>query len=220
MALQFQDVLNWLSSLSLQYGYFGVFLVSLFGAASIFIPVPDSAIIFAIAGSGLFSPLLIAIAATVGGTVGEFSGYLLGFGGRKPIKKRFEKNMDFFDRLFKKYGSFVIFIFALTPLPDDLIFIPLGVIRYNALKAFISGFAGKFILNLGIAYGGLFFVDFIGDAVGLTNDWISVLISTILGIAVFVLMLKIDWQRYFGKYLAKPTGNNDQVEINTEPEQP
>jgi len=89
--LQFQDILNWLSSLSIQYGYFGIFGVSLLGAASVFFPVPDSAIIFALAGSGLFNPLLITVAATIGGTVGEFSGYLLGFSGRKTIKKRYGK---------------------------------------------------------------------------------------------------------------------------------
>ncbi len=56
-------------------------------------------------------------------------------------------------------------------------------------------------MNLIIVYGGLFFVYFIGDAIGITNDWLPAVISTILGIVVFVLMLKIDWQKYFGKYL-------------------
>ncbi len=94
-------------------------------------------------------------------------------------------------------------------MPDDLIFIPLGVMRYSLPKAFISGFIGKFILNTAIAYGGLFFVDFIGDSVGLTNDWLSVVISTIIGIVVFVLMLKIDWQKYFGRYLGKLLTDSD-----------
>jgi membrane protein YqaA with SNARE-associated domain len=201
--LQFQDIFNWLSSLSIQYGYFGIFVVSLLGAASIFFPVPDSAIIFALGGSALFNPLLITVAATIGGTFGEFSGYLLGFGGRKTIKGRYGKNINFFDQLFKKYGSLAIFIFALTPLPDDLIFIPVGVMRYSVVKAFIPAFIGKFILNLLIVYSGLFFVDFIGDAVGITNDWLPAVISTILGIVVFILMLKIDWQKYLGKYFVE-----------------
>jgi membrane protein YqaA with SNARE-associated domain len=173
-----------------------------------FFPVPDSAIIFALAGSGLFNPLLITVAATIGGAVGEFSGYLLGFSGRKTIKKRYGKNINFFDQLFKKYGSLVIFIFALTPLPDDLIFIPLGVMRYSIVKAFIPAFIGKFILNLIIVYSGVFFVDFIGDAVGITSDWLPVAISTILGIFVFILMLKFDWQKYFGKYFTNSAKND------------
>jgi len=147
--------------------------------------------------------LSITVAATLGGTVGEFSGYLFGLGGRKAIKKRFGKNIDFFDKLFRRYGSLAIFIFALTPLPDDLVFIPLGVMRYNALKAFIPAFIGKFILNLIIVYSGLFFVDFVADTVGITNDWVSVMINGILGIVVFILMLKIDWQKYLGRYLAR-----------------
>jgi membrane protein DedA with SNARE-associated domain len=172
--------------------------MSLLGATSIFFPFPDSSIIFALGGSGLFNPLLISVAATIGGTVGEFSGYLLGFSGRKAIKKRYGKNIDFFGRLFKKFGSLAVFIFALTPLPDDLIFIPLGVMRYNVVKVFIPAFIGKFILNLVIVYSGLFFVDSIGDVVGITNDWLLVVISTILSIIVFILMLKIDWKKIFG----------------------
>jgi membrane protein DedA with SNARE-associated domain len=182
--------------------------VSLLGAASVFFPVPDSAIIFALAGSGLFNPLLITVAATIGGTVGEFSGYLLGFSGRKTIKKRYGKNINFFDQLFKKYGSLAIFIFALTPLPDDLIFIPLGVMRYSVVKAFIPAFIGKFILNLIIVYSGVFLVDVIGDAVGITTDWLPVVISTILGVVVFIFMLKFDWQKYLGKYFTNSAKND------------
>jgi membrane protein YqaA with SNARE-associated domain len=208
--LQVQDIFSWLSSLSVQYGYFGIFLVSLLGAASVFFPVPDSAIIFALAGLSLFNPLLITVAATIGGTIGEFSGYLLGFGGRKTINKHYGKNIDFFNKLFIKYGSLAIFIFALTPLPDDLVFIPLGVMRYNVAKAIIPAFVGKFILNLIIVYSGVFFVDFIGDAVGITNDWLPAVISTILGVIAFILMLKIDWQKYLGKYLANLTKNSHQ----------
>jgi membrane protein YqaA with SNARE-associated domain len=201
--LQFQDIFNWLASLSLQYGYFGIFLISLLGAASIFFPVPDSAILFALAGSSLFNPLLLSVAATVGGTVGEFSGYLLGFSGRKTITKCCEKNIELFSRLFNRYGTLAIFLFALTPLPDDLVFIPLGILRYNVVKTFLPAFIGKLLLNLGIVYGGVFFVDFIGDAVGLTNDWLPALLSTVLGVVVFILMLTVDWQKYLGKYFAQ-----------------
>ena len=80
--------------------------------------------------------------------------------------------------------------------------------RYSVVKAFIPAFIGKFILNLIIVYSGVFFVDFIGDAVGITSDWLPVAISTILGVVVFILMLKFDWQKYFGKYFTNSAKND------------
>jgi membrane protein DedA with SNARE-associated domain len=48
--LQFQTFVGWLQQLSVQYGYFGVFFVSLVGALSLVIPVPDTITIFTVAG--------------------------------------------------------------------------------------------------------------------------------------------------------------------------
>jgi membrane protein YqaA with SNARE-associated domain len=73
-----------------------------------------------IGGGWVFEPLLIALAAAIGEAIGEFSGYLLGFGSRKAITGRYKKNVDFLIKVFNKYGSIAIFAFALTPLPDDL----------------------------------------------------------------------------------------------------
>ena len=93
LQLQFQDIVNWLLSLSSQYGYFGIFLISLIGALSIFFPIPYTVVIFTLGQS--FEPLWIAVAAGLGSAVGEFSGYLLGFGGEKPLVKSTRKGWIF-----------------------------------------------------------------------------------------------------------------------------
>ncbi len=111
------------------------------------------------------------------------------------------RNVDLFDRILKKYGSVAIFVFALTPLPDDWLYIPLGILRYNVAKILVPSFVGKLLLNLAIVYGGLFFVDFIGDSVGLSNNWIISVVSVFLGIGVFFVALKVDWEKYLKKYL-------------------
>jgi len=43
---------------------------------------------------------------------------------------------------------FGFFIFALTPLPDDLLFIPLGIMRYNLPKTLLAAFFGKLVMLL------------------------------------------------------------------------
>ena len=85
--MQFFEILQhlseWMTNFVFQYGYFGIFLISVIGAISIVFPIPYTVIIFTlgglqVGGEWVFEPLLIAIAAGIGSVVGEFSGYLLG----------------------------------------------------------------------------------------------------------------------------------------------
>ena len=206
-----------MESLALQYGYFGVFLISLIGALSIIFPIPYTVIIFTLGGlkigeAWVFEPLLIAVAAGIGSAIGEFSGYLLGVGGRKVISDKYKKKMDFLVRVFNKYGPITIFLFALTPLPDDLLFIPMGVMRYSIIKAFIPALLGKFFMNLIVAYSGRFSIGIIRDIFGVESDWASALIGFILAIVllitVFVIMFKVDWEKRFGKYVMNKNEKN------------
>ena len=200
-----EEIEDWLVAFATQYSYLGVFVISLLGAMSIFIPIPYTVVIFILGGLQAFDPFLIAIAAGFGSAIGEFSGYLLGLGGRKVIGDKYKKRMNFLTKLFKKYGSIAIFIFALTPLPDDLLFIPLGVMRYSLLRAFIPALLGKFLSNLIIAYSGRLSLEIVKTIFGVEGEGTSLLVGTIIGVSlliiVFIIMFKLDWEKYFGKYL-------------------
>ena len=115
------DIATWMQNFAIQYGYLGIFLISLLGATSVFIPIPSSVVIFALGGNPVFEPLWIAIVAGLGAAVGELTGYAIGLGGRKIIGEKYKRKMDILMRLFKRFGPAVIFAFALTPLPDDLL---------------------------------------------------------------------------------------------------
>ncbi len=211
-----QQIAQWMNALAQQYGYFGIFLISLLGALSIIFPIPYTVIIFTLGGTakGVFEPLWIAVAAGLGSAIGEFSGYLLGFGGRKAISEKYKRKMEFLLKVFERYGQISIFLFALTPLPDDLLFIPLGVMRYSFLKAFIPTLVGKFCMNLIVAYSGRFSFRIIKDIFGVESDWISALISMVLAIVllviIFILMFKVDWEKYFGKYIIKEEDSSEE----------
>jgi len=121
--------------------------------------------------------------------------------------------MDILMKLFKRFGPIIIFIFALTPLPDDLLFIPLGVMRYKILHAFVPALLGKFASNLIIAYAGRLSIGIIRDIFGAEGEGMSLLIGTVLAvvllIVVFVIMFKVDWEKRAEKYLnatEKPNG--------------
>ena len=207
--MDWQNIFNWMLSVGTQYGYFGVFAISLVGAVSVFLPVPDSLTVFTISGlkvggAWVYEPVFIAAVAGVGSAIGEFSGYLLGFGGKRLITGRYKKNVDFVVRVFNKFGSVAIFIFALTPLPDDMIFIPLGVMHYNPIKAFVPALIGKFLFNLILAYGGRFSIDFIEDTFGVGSELTTSLIIFAAGIVLTFVLFRFDWGKYFDKYLSKP----------------
>jgi membrane protein DedA with SNARE-associated domain len=221
-ALLLTDIENWLRDFAVQYGYLGVFLISLLGATSIFVPIPYTVVIFILGsvvdefGNWVFEPLWIAVAAGAGAAIGEFSGYLLGIGGRKVISDKYKKRIDFLTKLFKKYGSIAIFVFALTPLPDDLLFIPLGVMRYSLLRAFVPAVIGKFFSNLIIAYSGRLSLEIVKSLFGLEGEGTSLLVGTIIGIVllviVFIIMFKLDWEKRFAKYVDDPKSSDETSE--------
>ena len=217
-----EDIEIWLQTFAEQYGYLGIFLISLLGAMSIFVPIPYTIVIFIlgglqdIVGNWVFEPLWIAVAAGAGAAIGEFSGYLIGMGGRRVISGKYKKRMEFLTKLFKKYGPVAIFVFALTPLPDDLLFIPLGVMRYNLLRAFVPALLGKFFSNLIIAYSGRLSLEIVRSIFGVEGEGTSLLIGTIIGIVllviVFIIMFKVDWEKRFAKYVDEPKDSGKNLE--------
>ena len=66
-----------------EYGYPGIFLVALMANATVFLPAPGVAVVFAM--GSVFNPLGVALAAGTGGAIGELSGYLAGFRDRKSV---------------------------------------------------------------------------------------------------------------------------------------
>ena len=149
------ELLQWSQSMVAGFGYLGIFIVSIVGSATIILPVPAFLAIFA-AGSVL-NPWLIGIIGGLGSTIGEFTGYLVGMGGKKVIEKRHKKWLDRAKVWFEKHGAFpIIFLFAATPLPDDVVGILCGVIKYDVKKFFLATLIGKIVMTTALAWGGFY----------------------------------------------------------------
>ncbi len=203
----FQQLVEWMQQLAQTYGYLGIFAISLIGAVSIFFPIPYTVVIFWLGSTGNFDPFLIAVAAGIGSAVGEFSGYLLGYYGRRVIKKERRRKMEFMVKVFDRFGPVAIFLFALTPLPDDLLFIPLGLMHFSWFKAFVPALVGKICMNFIVAYGGSVTNQFIKQIFGEGSDLIAAMIGALLGVIFFiivmVIMLKVDWEKVFVRTVKK-----------------
>lgn len=196
----FRQFFEWAEGFSVQHGYIGVFLLSMAGALSIFFPIPYTVVLFTLGGSPDFDPIMLALSSCVGSAVGELSGYALGLSGRKAVSEKRKRKIELLIKMFGKYVPLTVFVFALTPLPDDLLFIPLGVMRYTLWRAFLPALIGKFCMSLTVVYGGRLSIYVIRDVFGVESDWVSALISTALAVALLavalVLMFKVDWEKY------------------------
>ncbi len=176
-----------------QYGYAGAFLISIFGNFTIFFPVPFTITIYAFGAT--LNPLLLGLVCGIGSTIGEASAYLVGMGGRKVIKGRFEERLESAKRLIQRYGAAIIFLFALLPLPDDVILIPLGVLRYDLYKALGAMFLGKVIMLTFVAYAGRYSYTIVKDIFE-SGGILGGVASVALLVIILVAMMKIDWTRF------------------------
>jgi membrane protein DedA with SNARE-associated domain len=145
----------WGSSVVKDWGYLGIFAISLVSSASIFLPLPSFAIVFA--AGAVLNPLLVGISAGIGCAIGELTGYVIGFGGKRALNKKYRKLLDRTEAWAEKHGLFaVVMLFAATPLPDDIIGIVGGALGYSIKKFFIASLIGKLALNLALAFAGFY----------------------------------------------------------------
>ena len=187
------DVWGWMADIVTQHGYAGAFLISIFGNFTIFFPVPFTITIYAFGAT--LNPLLLGIVCGLGSTIGEASAYLVGVGGRKVIEGRYEERLESAKRLIQRYGATIIFLFALLPLPDDVILIPLGVLRYDLKKALGAMFLGKTIMLTFVAYAGRYSYTFVKDIFE-SGGIVGGVASVALLVVILVAMMKIDWTRF------------------------
>ena len=95
------------------FGYPGIFIIALLANATVLLPAPGVAIIYAM--GAIFNPFGVGLAAGTGGAIGELSGYLAGFSGQAVIERT-----DVYDRIkpwVKKYGGWAIMVLSAIPNP-------------------------------------------------------------------------------------------------------
>lgn len=88
-------------------------------------------------------------------------------------------------------------------MPDDLLYIPLGLMRYKFYKAFIPTLAGKFLMIAIIVYFGKTAGDTIRLLFGESGTEIAIVITAILLFLIVIALYRVDWEKVFLKYVAK-----------------
>lgn len=132
-------------------GYPGIFLVSLLGNATIVLPAPSLALVFAM-GSAL-PPILVGLSAGIGEALGELTGYAAGFGGRAIIEE--EQTYKRLVAWMQRRGGITVFVLSLVPNPFfDLAGIAAGTLRYPVWRFLLFCWMGKTIKTTLVAWAG------------------------------------------------------------------
>lgn len=134
-------------------GLIGIFLINLIGSATLFLPAPGIASV--VAGGSIYAPWAVALVASLGASVGDLVGYLLGTSSKHVLLENREKYLQIITPYFKKYGALLIVLFAFFPNPFfDAIGIVAGVLGYPVKKYFLWMFVGRLARNILLAYLG------------------------------------------------------------------
>lgn len=187
---------EWISILIEKYGYFGIFLVSALGNMIPYTTIPYLILVMAYASTlpTLHQQILTAIASATGAAIGKIMIYYIGRGARRIISEENKRKLRLFTRLAGKGIFITILLFAALPLPDDVIYVPVGIAGYSLVKYFIAVLLGKIIITLMAVYFGSSIRWLLEGGLGLPL-WISLPTLVILTLWITFVILKMDWEK-------------------------
>jgi len=188
-----------------EVGYIGLTLVSFFGSLIPFVPLPSFLLLATMSVGDQFDLHVIALISAFTATGAKIIVFSVSYGGRKIIGEKSRKRMRPFERLVKKYGAAAAFFAAATPMPDDLIYVPLGLAKYNPKRFIIATLAGKILLSYIIVfaahYFGLSLVEPLLENIEDVNTiYLGIAIFAAIMTSIVILLLKLDWQRIMGRF--------------------
>ena len=200
-------------------GYLILALVNFFGSLIPFVPLPGFLLLATMSVGNQYDLHVLALLSAITATAAKQIIFFVSFGGRKIMNEKTRKRMRPFERLVKRYGAAAAFVAAATPMPDDIIFIPLGLAKYNPKRFFIATLTGKIVLSYIIVfishYIGLSFVEpFLENVDDTTPVYIGIAIFVVIMTAIIVLLLKLDWQRIMAKFAPWTLDENNEEEEN------
>ena len=187
-----------------EVGYLGLTIVSFIGSLIPFVPIPSFILVATMAVGDQFDIHALALIAAITSTVAKQIIFYVSYGGRKIISEKTKKRMKPFQKLVKRYGGSAAFVAAATPIPDDLVYIPLGLAKYNPKRFFIATLLGKLVLFYVIVlishYMGLSLLEpILQDIEDPMPVYVGIVVFAIAMSIIIILLLRLNWERILGR---------------------
>lgn len=185
----------------LSLGYVGVFLLSF---ALNMLPFMSPSNIVLAGALALSLPwanpfligLLVALASSSAKLIHFYTAFFIG----KTLSPERKAKLEKYSGKTGKIGSVLLFIAAASPIPDEPIVIPLGLLKYSPVKFFAIFLSGKMIITVSGAYLGSHISLTLTDLVG--NPFM-VIISLVSTIVVAYVLMKVNLEKAVARLLKR-----------------
>ena len=187
-----------------EVGYIGLGLVSFIGSLIPFVPIPSFVLLATMSVGEQFDIHILALISAFTATIAKQIIFYASYGGRRMISEKTKKRMKPFQKLVKRYGGAAAFVAAATPIPDDMVYIPLGLAKYNPKRFFIATLSGKIVLCYIIVlishFTGLSILEpVLEDIDDPLAIYAGMIVFGAIMTAIVILLLRLDWERILGR---------------------
>jgi len=202
-----------------EVGYIGLALVSFIGSLIPFVPVPSFILLATMSVGEQFDLHILALVSAFTATIAKQIIFYASYGGRRMISEKTKKRMKPFQKLVKRYGGAAAFVAAATPIPDDMVYIPLGLAKYNPKRFFIATLSGKIVLCYIIVlishYTGLSILEpILEDIDDPFAIYAGIIVFGAIMTAIVILLLRLDWARILGRIAPWTLDDNEDATQN------
>lgn len=169
---------------------FGLNLIPFFG--------PSNLLIASTAAIGIANPdptslVIVAFLIALAAALAKGIHYMITFFVSGHLGEKNRKKLDMEAIKIKRWAFVLLYIAAATPIPDEPVVIPLGLMKYSPVKFFFPYFLGK----ITITAAGVFLGSWVeSNFSSLLSPIEMVAISIALTIIITVIMFKVDVSKY------------------------
>jgi membrane protein YqaA with SNARE-associated domain len=149
--------------------------------------------------------LTLGFVVALGSALAKGVHYLVTFFVGKHLSAKHKHSVDAKAVKIKRWAFPLLFIAAASPIPDEPVVVPLGLMRYNPLKFFSAFFLGKLLITTVGAHLGFVTGDLLSAVI---DPWLLVVSSVALTVIVTIIFLKVDVGKPFRRLFKRQCPTN------------
>ncbi len=134
-------------------------------------------------------PFTLGFLVALGSALAKLIQYTITFFVGKHLGEIRRQRIDVQGLMIKRWAFLLLFVAAATPIPDEPVVIPLGLMKYNIGKFFVAFFLGKLSITIAGAALGIWSEGLISSTIGQSG---FIVLSIVLTVVITVVMLKVD----------------------------
>jgi len=190
-----------------------IFILSFISCIAL-LPIPYTYIVFLVAATIQLNPIIASIVSGVGAGLGEAVAWIIGRGSKDVLEDtEYVVRLNTLLRYLEKKASWMMpliaFLFALTPAPDKLLYLPLGLLGFDLKKVLPFTLLGKILMTYIIITAGSIWGSIIGESIESEfNDIIMFIVTTILLLVIMALFLFIRWDQILLRFVGNRSAEN------------